>query len=115
MRSSEWISTTRSLETSFLKACMTTKTSSSLYEQHVSKENWVRHGGLDLVGKQKMVAQTFDQWRETAPLVTRAVGIVKKNVLPWPLVLSTQTRPPWASTIPLTMGSPKPAPERGTS
>ena len=31
---------------------------------------------------------------------------MKKNVLPRPGVLSTRTRPPWASTIPLTMGKP---------
>ena len=41
-----------------------------------------------------------------------AVGIVKKKVLPRPGALSTQMRPPWASTMPLTMGSPSPAPPR---
>src|SRR5262249_50660119 len=42
----------------------------------------------------------------------KALGIVKENVVPFPGVLSTQIRPPWASTMPLVMGSPSPAPSR---
>jgi len=44
----------------------------------------------------------------TAP----ARGIVNENVLPRPGVLVAQMRPPCASTIPLAMASPRPAPRR---
>jgi hypothetical protein len=47
------------------------------------------------------------------PLLRRgAVGIVKKNAVPRPNVLSTQILPPCASKRPLTMASPSPAPPR---
>lgn len=39
-----------------------------------------------------------------------ATGSVKRKVEPSPGVLSTQMRPPWASTRPLQMASPRPAP-----
>src|SRR5206468_4879666 len=39
-----------------------------------------------------------------------AIGRVKKKVLPVPRLLSAHTRPPCASTIPLTIGRPKPVP-----
>jgi len=57
------------------------------------------------------------QFRRTATAASRpgargghAVGIVKEKVVPRPSVLSTQIRPPWASTMPLVMGRPSPAP-----
>src|SRR5512132_1338482 len=37
-------------------------------------------------------------------------GIVNENVVPTPTSLSTEMCPPWASTMPLTMYSPSPAP-----
>ena len=42
----------------------------------------------------------------------RPFGIEKKKVEPLPKVLSTQIRPPCASTMPLVIGSPSPAPRR---
>lgn len=39
-----------------------------------------------------------------------AVGIVKQNLLPFPMVLSTSTCPPWASIISFTIAKPSPVP-----
>jgi hypothetical protein len=44
--------------------------------------------------------------------VDAAIGKVKKNVLPAPVSLRTPMQPPWASTIPLAMARPRPAPLR---
>jgi hypothetical protein len=44
------------------------------------------------------------------PWVSRATGIVQENVVPSPSSLSTEICPPCASTMPLTMYSPSPAP-----
>src|SRR5262249_39642900 len=41
-----------------------------------------------------------------------AIGRVKKKRLPTPSSLSTQTPPPWASTMPFAMNSPRPVPSR---
>ena len=41
-----------------------------------------------------------------------ASGSRTRTRVPWPCRLSTSTSPPWASTIPLTIGSPRPAPGR---
>lgn len=50
----------------------------------------------------------------TGPDVTagtrETIGIVKKNVEPRPSVLSTQIRPPCASTRPFAMDNPRPVP-----
>ena len=40
----------------------------------------------------------------------RASGMTKENVAPAPTALSTETWPPWASTIVFTMWSPSPIP-----
>lgn len=40
-------------------------------------------------------------------------GIVKQTVVPLPTLLSTQIRPPCASTIALQMASPRPTPSWG--
>ena len=55
---------------------------------------------------------TFCSRGALSPGWGRASGSVKKNVLPTPTALSTQMRPPWTSTIPLAIDSPRPVPPR---
>jgi polyhydroxybutyrate depolymerase len=52
------------------------------------------------------------RWPGTCSPSVDAVGTVKKKVVPTEILLSTQIRPPCSSTIPLTIGSPNPAPCR---
>src|SRR5439155_21222771 len=50
----------------------------------------------------------YEEVMKAAP--THARGSVNRNVAPRPGSLLASTLPPWASTIPLTIASPRPAP-----
>ena len=83
-------------------------------------ENSMRTGFIDLTGRVLAGSAAF---RFSEPSCRRAsarrarrrrperIGIEKKNVLPCPSVLSTQMRPPCASTMPFAIVQPEPRAE----
>ena len=60
----------------------------------------------------KAIGATAQSPHSYCPLGRRPVGIANRTALPLCNPLSIHTRPPWVSTIPLTIGRPSPAPLR---
>ena len=69
-----------------------------------------RRGDDDLLAKLADQRRELHRRRAAGRRLVRGQGSENEKMLPLPMTLSTQTRPPWCSTISLQIGRPRPVP-----